>query len=71
MMNRAHDRVLVPPPVLAALAAFALAEQPFGFRAADVQVVLRAAERADDPAEQSELRGLAERLQALLPPAAA
>jgi hypothetical protein len=71
VMNRAHDRVLVPPPARAALAAFALAEQPFGFTPADVQAVLRAADRADDAAAQSELRGLAERLQALLPQAAA
>jgi hypothetical protein len=71
VMNRAHDRVLVPPPARAALAAFALAEQPFGFTPADVQAVLRAADRADDAAAQSELRGLAERLQALLPSAAA
>ena len=71
VMNRAHDRVLVPPPARAALAAFALAEVPFGFTPADVQGVLRAADRADDAAAQSELRGLAERLQALLPQAAA
>ena len=30
VMSRAHDRVLVPSPARAALAAFALAEQPFG-----------------------------------------
>jgi hypothetical protein len=71
VMNRARDRVLVPPPARAALAAFALAEQPFGFTPADVQAVLRAADLADDAAAQSELRGLAERLQALLPSAAA
>jgi hypothetical protein len=67
VMNRAHDRVLVPPPARTALAAFALAEQPFGFTAADVQTVLRAADRAGDAAAQNELRGLAGRLQALLP----
>ena len=71
VMNRAHDRVLVTPPARAALAALALAEQPFGFLAADVQAVLRAAERAGDATAQGELRGLAERLQALLPRAAA
>jgi hypothetical protein len=71
VMNRAHDRVLVPPPARAALAAFALAEQPFAFTAADVQVVLQAAERADDAAVQTALRGLAGRLQALLPQASA
>ena len=67
IMNRAHDRVLVPPPARAALAAFALAEQPFGFTGADVRTVLRAAERTDDDAVETELRGLAARLQALLP----
>ena len=67
-MNRAHDRVLVPPPARAALAALALTEQPFGFTPADVQAVLRAAEHADDPVAQEELRGLASRLQGLLPP---
>ena len=71
VMNRAHDRVLVPPPARAALAALALAEQPFGFTAVDVQTVLRAAEGAGDAAVQTELRGLAGRLQALLPSAAA
>lgn len=68
VMNRAHDRVLVPPPARAALAALALAEQPFGFTAADVQAVRRAADRADEATAQSELRVLAGRLQALLPP---
>src|SRR4051812_37634992 len=48
LMNRAHDRVLVPPPARAALAALALAEQPFAFTTADVQAVLQAADRADD-----------------------
>ena len=67
VMNRAHDRVLVPPPARAALAAFALAEQPFGFTAADVRAVRRAADRADDSGGRAELRELAERLQALLP----
>ena len=71
VMNRAHDRVLVPPPARPALAAFALADEPFGFTAADVQAVLRAADRADDTAAQTELRGLAGRLQALLPQSAA
>jgi hypothetical protein len=71
VMNRAHDRVLVPPPARAALAAFALADQPLGFTAADVQAVLRAADRAEDAAAQTDLRRLAGRLQALLPPTAA
>jgi hypothetical protein len=71
VMNRAHDRVLIPPPARAALAAFALTEQPFGFTAADVQAVLRAADRGGDTTTQTALRGLAGRLQALLPQAAA
>ena len=71
VMNRAHDRVLVPPPARPALAAFALADQPFGFTAADVQAVRRAADRADDTAARTELLDLAERLQALLPQPAA
>lgn len=70
-MNRAHDRVLIPPPARAALAAFALADQPFGFTAADVEAVLRTADRVEDGATQAELRGLAGRLRALLPPASA
>src|SRR5437867_2725216 len=41
-MNRAHDRVLVPPPARAALAAFALAEQPFGFTSGDVEALHQA-----------------------------
>jgi hypothetical protein len=71
VMNRAHDRVLVPPPARAALAAFALVQQPFGFTAADVQVVLRAADQVDDASVQTELRALADRLQGLLPQVAA
>lgn len=70
-MSRAHDRVLVPPPARAALAAFALAGQPFGFSPADVAAVRRAAEAGLDPAAGAALRNLAERLDALLPPAAA
>jgi hypothetical protein len=70
VMSRAHDRVLVPPPARAPLAAFALAEQGFGFRLADVQVVLQAAERIEDPEAAAGLRDLGQRLQALLPPAA-
>jgi hypothetical protein len=68
-MNRAHDRVLVPPPARPALAAFALADQPFGFTAADIQAVLHAAERTDDAESAAALRGIAQRLQALTPPA--
>lgn len=71
VMNRAHDRVLVPPPARAALAAFALAEQPFGFSQADVLALHAAAEAAQNAGTSKSLRSLAERLQALLPPAAA
>lgn len=68
VMNRAHDRVLVPPPARAALAAFALAGQPFGFKPADVEAVLQAAERAEKEAAAA-LQELAGRLRSLLPPA--
>jgi hypothetical protein len=71
VMSRAHDRVLVPPPARAALAAFALAEQPFGFTPADVEAVRRAAEITQDNAVVAALRDLGRRLQALLPPAPA
>jgi hypothetical protein len=71
VMNRAHDRVLIPPPARAALAAFALADQPFGFTAADVEAVLRTVDQVKDSGTQVELRGLAKRLQALLPRATA
>src|SRR5215207_133940 len=69
VMNRAHDQVLVPPPARAPLAALALAEQPFGFSAADVQAVIQAAERAEDEGAAAGLRGLGQRIQGLLPPA--
>ena len=71
VMSRAHERVLVPPPARAVLAAFALAEQPFGFTAADVTVLERAAAGTGDEAVGAALRDLAGRLQALLPPPAA
>jgi hypothetical protein len=71
VMNRTHDRVLVPPPARAALAAFALAEQPFGFTPADVRAVLEAAERTEHDGAATVLRELARRIQALLPPPAA
>jgi hypothetical protein len=71
VMNRAHDRVLIPPPARAPLAALALAEQPFGFTPADIQAVLQAAERTEDEGAATELRDLGQRIQALLPPAAA
>jgi hypothetical protein len=70
-MNRTHDRVLIPPPARAALAAFALADQPFGFTPADVRTVLEAAERTEDDEAAAALRQLAQRIQALLPPPAA
>jgi hypothetical protein len=69
VMNRAHDRTLVPPPARAALAAFALADQPFGFSAADVDLLERAAADAGDDAAAGGLRDLSARLQALLPAA--
>ncbi len=68
LMNRAHDRVLVPPPARAALAALALADQPFGFSQADVSALRRAAEAGRDSGSAASLGSLAERLQALLPP---
>jgi hypothetical protein len=70
LMNRAHDRVLVPPPARAALAALALIDQPFGFTPADVRAVLGAAERSE-AATAAALRDLGHRLSALLPPAVA
>jgi hypothetical protein len=71
VMNRAHDRVLVPPPARAPLAALALAEQPFGFTPADIRAVQQAADRTEDEAAAAGLRDLGQRIQALLPPAAA
>jgi hypothetical protein len=68
IMNRTHNRVLVPPPARAALAAFALAGQPFGFTNADVAALRRAAEAVQDPATATALREIAERVAALLPP---
>jgi hypothetical protein len=68
VMNRAHDRVLVPPPARAVLAAFALVDQPFGFATADVEVLERAAASMGDEVTAAALRDLAGRLQALLPP---
>jgi hypothetical protein len=68
VMNRAHDRVLVPPPARAALAAFALAEQPFGFSQADVAALRAAEEAAQNAGTARSLGSLAARLQALLPP---
>jgi hypothetical protein len=69
-MNRSHDRVLIPPPARAALAALALAEQPFGFTNADVQAVLGAAERVEDQGAATALHDLGQRIRALVPAAA-
>lgn len=71
VMNRAHDRALVPPPARAALAALALADQPFGFTHDDVTAVRHAAATTPDGAAAALLGDLADRLEALLPPAAA
>jgi hypothetical protein len=68
LMNRAHDRVLVPPPARAALAAFALAGEPSGFSHEDVVTLQDAAATVQDPSLASSLRNLASRLKALLPP---
>jgi len=68
LMNRAHDRVLVPPPARAALAAFALVGQPFGFTQEDVAIVRQAAQRLGSEATGAALLHLADRLAALLPP---
>jgi phosphoribosylformylglycinamidine (FGAM) synthase-like amidotransferase family enzyme len=67
VMSRAHDRVLVPPPARLALAAFALAELPGGFTAADVAELRAAADARSDSAAGATLRSLAERVQALIP----
>jgi hypothetical protein len=71
VMNRAHDRVLVPPPARAPLAAFALAEQPFGFTAADVELVQAAAAQNQDQGGAAALRDLAQRIGDLLSPTTA
>jgi hypothetical protein len=71
VMNRAHDRVLIPPPARAPLAAFALAEQAFGFTPADAELVQDAAARVDDQQAAAALRDLGQRIRDLLPPSAA
>ncbi len=68
IMNRAHDRVLVPPPARAPLAALALADQPFGLTVADVALIENTAGRTNDQGAASALRDLAERIRGLLPP---
>jgi hypothetical protein len=70
VMNRAHDRVLVPPPARAPLAAFALAEQPFGFTPADAALVETAAAESQDQGAAAALRDLGQRIRDLLSPAA-
>jgi hypothetical protein len=67
VMNRAHDRVLVPPPARAALAAFALADQPFGFTREDAVALGAAAEAVEDAGLARSLRSLATRVEAVLP----
>jgi hypothetical protein len=69
VMNRAHDRVLVPPPARLALAAFALAELHGGFTPADVAVLHAAADGTADSMAGTAIRSVAERVQALVPPA--
>ncbi len=70
LMNRAHDRVIVPPPARAVLAAFALLEQPFGFTQKDVALLRRVVERGGREDQSGlELGGLADRIAALLPTA--
>ncbi len=71
VMNRAHDRVLVPPPARAPLAAFALAEQPFGFTLADAALVEAAATQSQHQEAAAALRDLGQRIRDLLSPAAA
>ena len=68
VMNRAHDRVLIPPPARAVLAALALMEQPFGFTAGDIEAIRQAADAMTDEGARGALRGLADRIASLVPP---
>ena len=68
VMNRAHDRALIPPPARPALAALALADQPFGLTRNDIEMLRAAAEASRDGGISGALRDLATRLQGLLPP---
>jgi hypothetical protein len=68
VMNRAHDRALIPPPARAALAALALIDQPFGLTRNDIEMLRAAAEASRDGGISGALRDLAARLQGLLPP---
>src|SRR2546423_9319004 len=61
VMNRSHDRVLVPPPARLALAAFALAELPGGFAAPDVAALRAAADASSDRDASAALRSVADR----------
>jgi hypothetical protein len=70
LMNRAHDRVLVPPPARLPLAAFALADERVGLTSTDIAALRTAAEATQDGGIAEALRNLATRLQRLLPPAA-
>jgi hypothetical protein len=67
-MSRAHERVVVPPPARAVLAAFALWGQSFGFTREDVAALERAAEVLGDDRVAASLRSVASRIGALLPP---
>ncbi len=81
VMNRSHDKVIVPPPARRALAALALFEQPFGFAQTDVEALHLAAEwiahavrAAGESGGGSDaaitiIRSVAARVAALLPPA--
>jgi hypothetical protein len=71
LMNRAHDRVVVPPPARAVLAAFALLDQPFGLTPEDVAALRKVVERGagEDQSTVAALRGLANRIAALVPAA--
>jgi hypothetical protein len=68
VMNRAHDRALIPPPARAALAALALIDQPFGLTRNDIEMLRAASEASRDGGISAALRDLATRLQGLLPP---
>jgi len=80
VMSRAHDTVLVPPPARHALAAFALDGQPYGFTAADLAQLRRAAQWAANSAQvggesdaardaAAVIQRVAALVAALLPPA--
>src|SRR5918999_3779099 len=68
VMNRAHDRVLVPPPARSVLAALGLADQPFGFSAADIDALEQAAASIGNEAVAALRGGAGDRLAGPLPP---